>query len=132
MNIDEVPQDKDDFKGRSSIKKVLYATENGQYTQVQSQGWDIEIAATKQAWSEIDAELLEIKQDVLSGKVSPIAYFMRLKLMDLGMLASYMGKWKWTIKRHFKPKVYKNLSADTLQKYADVFQITVEELVALK
>jgi len=132
MKLDEVPQDKDDFKGRSNIKKIVYATDNGAYTQVQSQGWDIEIAATKQAWSEIDAELLEIKQDVLSGKVSPIAYFMRLKLMDLAMLSSYMGKWKWIIKRHFKPKVFEKLSTEMLQKYADVFQISLEELTAFK
>ena len=128
MNSDEVPQDKDDFKGRSLVKKVVYATDNGDYTKVQSQGWDIEIQATKQAWEDIEFELANIKQQVLQGKLSPVAYYMHLKLMDIGMLASYMGKWKWTVKKHLTPKGFASLSEGMLQKYADVFQISIHDL----
>jgi len=48
--------------------------------------------------------------------------------MDLSVLASYAGIWKWKVKRHFKPSVFKKLNSKTLQKYADIFGVTVEEL----
>ena len=42
--------------------------------------------------------------------------------------ASYVGFWQWRVKRHLKPKVFKKLSEKTLQKYADVFEISLNEL----
>jgi hypothetical protein len=48
--------------------------------------------------------------------------------MDLPILASYVGIWKWRVKRHFRPAVFNNLNNKTLQKYADVFEVTIEEL----
>ena len=40
--------------------------------------------------------------------------------------------WKWRVKRHFKPAVFKKLHKDTLSKYAKVFEISVEELITFK
>jgi hypothetical protein len=48
--------------------------------------------------------------------------------MDLGILASYIGLWQCRVKRHFKPSVFKKLSATTLQKYAEVFNVSIEQL----
>ena len=48
--------------------------------------------------------------------------------MDWSILADYMNSWQFLIKRHAKPSVFKKLSQKTLQKYADIFQISVEEL----
>ena len=52
--------------------------------------------------------------------------------MDLSIVASYTGFWKWQIKRHLKPSVFNKLSEAKLKKYADVFEITVEELKTMK
>ena len=63
-----------------------------------------------------------------AGTISPIAYFMQKKLMDLPLLAQYVGKWQWQVRRHMNPSVFNELSEAMLRKYAEVFQITVQEL----
>ena len=52
--------------------------------------------------------------------------------MDVGILASYVGLWQWRVKRHFKPSIFKKLKTNTLQKYAEVFEISVDELKTVK
>lgn len=129
MNIDEVPQDGLDYKGRSELRKLMYATgKDGKYTGVGSVGWDAENAATRQAWDEVEETLKETEEAVRAGKLSPIAFFMQKMLMDVPLLASYTGKWQWTIRRHLKPKVFAGLSNESLAVYAKVFNITVDEL----
>lgn len=129
MNINEVPQDGLDYKGRGELKKLMYATgKDGKYTGVGSVGWEAENTATKQAWDEVEETQKETKAAVLAGILSPVAYFMQQSLMDLPLLASYMGKWPWTIKRHLKPKGFAALSEPTLAAYAKVFNISIEEL----
>ena len=72
------------------------------------------------------------KKKVLAGEVSPILYFMELKLMDFKILSGYTRFWKWTIKYHLKPNVFRKLSESKLQRYADAFEISVDELKNFK
>lgn len=129
MKINEVPQDKEDFKGKSDLHKLVYATnDDGSYTSVNSQGWEVENFATTQAWEAILEDLKETEQKVKAGALSPIPYFMQKTLMELPVLARYMGKWQWQIKRHFKPAVFQKLDDDTLNKYCRIFNISLDEL----
>ena len=48
--------------------------------------------------------------------------------MDIGIVAAYTGFWKWTIKQHMKPDVFKKLSAKKMQRYAEAFNVTPDEL----
>ena len=48
--------------------------------------------------------------------------------MDLSIVAAYTGFWKWQIKRHLKPNVYKNISESKLKKYAELFEVNITEL----
>ena len=131
MQLDEVPQDKQDYKERDKIRKMVYATDrNGHYTGVVSAGWEAEHAATKGAWDEADLVLQETEAAVKAGRLSPIAYFMQKSLMDESLLAKYMGKWRWTVRRHMRPAVFARLSETTLGKYAGVFNISVPVLKA--
>ena len=59
-------------------------------------------------------------------------YFMELRIMDLMVLSGYTGFWKFNIKRHFKPDVFKSLSEKKLAIYAKAFDITVSELTNFK
>ncbi|HLO71486.1 MAG TPA: hypothetical protein VK167_11485, partial [Flavipsychrobacter sp.] len=95
---------------------------------ITSAGWEAENIATKQAWDAVDEELAETAEKVKKGELSPIAYYMQKNLMEVSLLASYVGKWQWQVKRHFKPAVFNKLSADMLAKYAAVFNISVDEL----
>jgi hypothetical protein len=45
--------------------------------------------------------------------------------MDLSMHAGIMI---WRVKRHLKPKVFSRLSGKTLKKYAEAFNITLDQL----
>jgi hypothetical protein len=52
--------------------------------------------------------------------------------MDISLLSDYTGFWQWQIKRHLKPDVFKNLSDKKLQRYAEVFNVSVDDLKNMK
>lgn len=132
MKKNEVPQDKSSLSS-INMKELCYATdENGNYTTELSEGWEPKTIALNNSLEEINERIEDAKQQVLKGQVSPIAYFMELNRMDIGILASYVGKWQWQVKRHFKPNVFKSLSEKTLQQYASVFSISTENLKNFK
>ncbi|MBL7752861.1 MAG: hypothetical protein JNM44_00190 [Chitinophagaceae bacterium] len=130
MQLKDVPQDKKDFKdGHQAPKKLMYVTRSdGSYTQTTSAGWEAENLALEQAWEAIEEQLIATKEQVIQGLVSPIAYYMIQSRMDLPILASYVGKWQWQVKRHMKPSVFRNLPEKLLQRYADAFNISLSEL----
>ena len=82
----------------------------------------------KQSWDAAAERLEETRMMVVSGKLSPIAYHMERILMEVPMLADYMGIAKWRVKRHLKPDVFRSLSQKLLEKYASVFEIPVGDL----
>lgn len=128
MKKNEVPQDKSNLES-ANFKELCYAVdEQGEYTTELSTGWEPKAIALSNAIEEIEARIEDAKKRVHEGTTSPIEYYMELHKMDLGVLASYAGIWKWRVKRHFKPSVFKKLSQKTLQKYAEVFEISISEL----
>ena len=127
MKAEEVPQDKSHLE--SASREVCYAVnDDGEYTTTLSTGWDAKTIALDNTLKEIEERILHAKQKVLEHKTSPIEYYMELAKMDPTILASYVGIWKWRVKRHFKPSIFKKLSPKILQKYADVFEISIQEL----
>lgn len=126
MKKSEVPQQKGAL---GTIKEMCYATdENGNYTTTLSSGWDVKSTALEASLQYIDEQLSEAKKLVSEGVKSPILYYMILCRMDWNVLAGYMNRWQWILKRHTNPKVFAKLSEKTLAKYAYVFNISVEEL----
>ena len=111
MKESELPQEKGALR---DLTELCYVTDDeGNYTTRVSSGWEVKNVAL---------------EDAIAGRKSPIVYYMLLNRMDWAVLADAMHRWQWVIKRHAKPSVFKKLSAKTLQKYAEVFGITVEEL----
>lgn len=128
MKKDQVPQDNGGLS-KKNLHELCYAVdENGNYTTVQSSGWDVKTVALDESIALIQERIERTKKNVLEGKVSPIAYFMEVNKMDLALLASFVGIHRWFVKRHFNPKRFQKLSAKTLKKYADAFEISIEEL----
>ena len=110
-------------------KEVCYATDNsGKYVTELSSGWEVKINALDAAWEEVEARRVGAKQKVLNNEASPLLFFMEYRLMDIGILSDYTGFWKWQIKRHLKPEVFKNLSDKKLKKYADAFNVSIEDI----
>ncbi|MBC7451430.1 MAG: hypothetical protein H7259_08080 [Cytophagales bacterium] len=127
MKKTDIPQDPsvlDKF-----TKEVCYAVdESGKYVTALSRGWEIKASALGITWEDIEKKVEAARQEVLKGNASPILYFIELRVMDIGIVSAYTGFWKWTIKRHLNPLIFHKLSDATLQKYADLFEVTVPEL----
>lgn len=132
MKKNEVPQDESKLE-KANIKDMVYAVdENGNYVTELSTGWNPKTIALDNAIKQIEERVTAAKERFLKNESSPLEYYMELNKMDLTILASYVGIWKWRVKRHFKPSVFKKLSQKKLQNYADVFDITVEDLKNIK
>jgi hypothetical protein len=128
MKKEEVPQDKGNLS-KSNMKELVYATdEKGDYTTALSSGWEPKSIALSNSIAEINERIEEAKNQVRNGLSSPILYYMELNKMDTQILASYVGIWRWRVKRHFRPNVFRRLSDKILQKYADAFEISLTEL----
>lgn len=111
------------------MTEVVYVTdENDNYTTANSIGWEAKKLALDESLALINERVQQAKDDVANGIVSPILYYMELNKMDFAVLAAYVDKWQWTVKRHLKPNIFKKLSDKTLQKYADAFGISIDEL----
>lgn len=127
MKKENVPQDMGAL-GKIT-KEVCYATDSsGKYVTELSSGWDVKNGALDVAWKDVEERIAKAKQRVLNGEASPLLFFMEYRLMDIEILAGYSGFWQWQIKRHLKPDVFKKLSDKKLQKYADAFNVRVEDL----
>ena len=128
MKKEEVPQDQGNLS-KSNLKELIYATdEKGNYTTALSSGWEPKTIALSNSINEINERIASAKDQVNKGEASPIVYFMELHKMDVLILSSYVGMWKWRVKRHFKPTIFKKLNDAILSKYAATFEISVAEL----
>lgn len=128
MKKTEIPQDESNLQS-ANITEVVYVTdENNNYTTGKSSGWEAKKLALDESMELIHERIQTAKQNVANGTESPISYFMELNKMDLGVLSAYVGMWKWRVKRHFNPRIFRKLSNSTLQKYANAFEISIEEL----
>jgi hypothetical protein len=131
MHKKDIPQDKDDSLyeekfGDGLLKYVL--DENNHYTSGLSSGWSPEIIVLQQAMDDLEAEKSEVVEKVRNHLLSPIAYYAVLKRMDINVLSAYTGLMKWRIRRHYKPKIFDKLSTKVLTRYANVFEIPIDNL----
>jgi hypothetical protein len=130
MNKEDVPQDLSSL-GKIT-KEVCYATDaSGKYTTELSKGWEVKMSALDVAWQYIGERVAAARAKVLKEEASPLLFFMELKLMDVGVLAAYTGFWKWQVRRHLRPAVFKKLSDRRLRRYAEVFDISIDDLNTL-
>lgn len=130
MRSEEVPQDKSStYAGH---RKVIYAKNaGGQYETVPSSGWAVEEAATLDAVEQYRLWAGQAAVRVREGKASPLEYHMYACRMDLALLSQVSGIWRWRIRRHFRPGVFARLSDRTLQRYADVLNLSATALKKL-
>jgi hypothetical protein len=126
MEKKDVPQDEGIL---GHVRVVCYAIdENGVYTKSESAGWEPTNIANGIAWEFLDEELAGIREKVKKRELSPLAYHMNKNLMDLKVLSQYIGFARWRVRRHLKPRVFNDLDNQTLQRYAAIFNMTVEQL----
>lgn len=130
MDVNSVPQDSSHTYG--GHKRLLYATdEHGDYRGVTSSGWEAETIATDSALQLLQQQQQDAWQRAQRGEVSPLAYYMVYRRMDVAILAQTSGFFQWRVRRHFKPAVYACLSQKKLQRYSEALDISVATLQTL-
>lgn len=128
MKKEEVPQDKSNLES-AHFRELCYAVdEDGEYTTTNSTGWEPKTIALDNAIKALEERADDARRRVRAGTTSPVEFYMELRRMDPGILASYMGCWSWRIRRHFKPAIFKRLPEKTLRRYAEVFEIPLDDL----
>jgi hypothetical protein len=90
--------------------------------------WEKRFDASEMVMDKHSNELESIRQQILAGKLSPLAYYIQTNLFNIKMLSGYTDISKRHIKKHLKPENFNKLNDETLAKYAEVFDISVEEL----
>jgi hypothetical protein len=129
MKKKEVPQDNDGLQ-QGKFRDVCYVVdEDGNYTTELSTGWSPKNEAMKQAWEQVNEKVEEAKQDVISGRKSILSWHMEKNIMAIKLLSQYTGIPRRKIRKHLKPGIFSALDNNMLQKYADAFNISLEELI---
>lgn len=128
MKKSEVPQDKGHLS-KDNYNEVYYAiNDDGEFSKTLSAGWETKNIVQSETLKVLEERTEAARQKVENGEASPILYFMELKRMDWEILSNYVGIWKFFVKRHAKATVFRKLNDSTLKKYAEAFEISVEEL----
>ncbi len=96
----------------------------------QGYGWQPVNIVNHQAWQEIEKQVDRARRNIAAGKASCLAYYMVANQMTPALLARYTGQSSWLVRLHLRPFVFKRLGRETLQKYADVFQVAPADLAA--
>ncbi len=131
MEKDKVPQDEGITGGIT--REVQYAVDkDGKYVKTFSKGWEPKNIVNELAWEDIQELVDEADEKIKAGKASPIMHYMAKNQMNVTLLADYVELSKWKVKKHLKPKGFKNLKPEQLENYAKVFNISVGELANFK
>jgi len=127
MKISEVPQDRGMMP--DNVHEVCYALDkDGRYVLAASSGWEPKNITNDQAWEVIEEQVTKALKAIYAGKQSSLAFHMAINQMNISLLSKYVRFSRWQVRRHLKPAVFKRLKPDILERYADVFEITVKQL----
>ena len=110
---------------------ILYVEkEDGKYEPLQTGSY-----ITKNFLDDYEMKRLHLeeslKKQVSSGQVSPVYYYMVLEDLTLSELAARVGIRKRKVKKHLEAVHFSSLPKETLQQYAEVFNITIDHMVRL-
>lgn len=131
MKTKDVPQHREDSM-LAGYQRACYALdEQGRYVVVGSVGWEVENVVNAQANDEVRAQIAAALARARRGAVSPLAYHMARRQMDVAMLAAYSGISRLRIRWHLRPSPFAHLPVTLLQRYADALQIPLAELRGL-
>lgn len=128
MKAGDVPQ-QDQGSILGGHRRACYAQdERGQYVVIPSRGWEVESIVNGAANAEMMQTLAHTHARVLAGELSPLAYHMARRQMNVGLLAAYTGMWQLRIRWHLRPRVFIRLGESILARYAEALALSLSEL----
>ena len=130
MDVESVPQEGNRTLGVH--RKAVYARDaEGRIVIVPSLGSEVDETVTLQAVDRLHALAEEAKARALSGKTSPLEYWMYERRTDVLLLSQLTGIWQWRIRRHFDPRRFARLPESQLSRYATALGVTTTQLRSL-
>ncbi|MDP4281175.1 MAG: hypothetical protein Q8867_03410 [Bacteroidota bacterium] len=127
MEQDSNPVYKDERYGKN--RELLYKyNPEGNYEKNVGFHEEPERVILQQAWDLFQERIENARQKVLSGKASPLLYYMEKSLADPMNLSMMAGIAFWKVKLHLKPSFFRHMSEKSQKKYAEALNITVEQL----
>lgn len=127
MQEQDVPQD--NISTYSGLRKLLYALdEQGNYTSVPSNGWEVEQLVNGMAVEELEELASEALERFKQSKASPLEYYMYRCRLDLPQLAQATGFFQWRIRRHMRADIWPRLNDKILARYSDVLGLDIHTL----
>jgi len=122
----EQPHEKDVTEGLATVSYSVNS--DGAYELVSGSSWQPVNVVNAQAWREIEKEISAAEAKVRSGRASCLQYYMTANQMDIGLTAKYTGQARWRVRLHLMPFFFSRLAPDAIRKYAELFQVTPEDL----
>jgi hypothetical protein len=127
----ELPPDEINRTLGGERKAVYSKNADGSIGLVPSKGNTTEEAVTRQALEEFQRQSRECRQRVKAGLASTLEYHMYEKRMDLTTLAQSSGIFRWRVRRHLRPDVFRKLKPALQTLYAEALGLSREELNTL-
>lgn len=123
----------DDMVAKSDFEIFHYSLDqNGHWERKMIANWGAKEIVNTQTWIIVQERMNDARDKVLRGEMSAIGYYMVKCIMDVKLCAEFTGIPAWKVKKHLKPGHFNKLKPEVLKKYADTFEITVEELTQLE
>lgn len=72
-----------------------------------------------------------LRKKIADREASPVYYYMVLEDLTLSELASRVKIRKGKVKKHLEYRGFENIDRESLSRYADVFNVPADHLVAL-
>ncbi len=118
-------------KGITDGMKIVSYVQDHQGNQALVAGamWHPVDIVNSQAWAEIDRQIKAAKVRVTAGRASCLYYYMVANQMNIGLLAAYSGQSRWLVRLHMVPFFFNRLSTRTLNKYAETFKVSADDLL---
>ncbi len=127
MRERDVPQEGNASLG--GLRRAVYAVaEDGKLRLVLSRGWEVEEIVARQAVEDLERRAQAARARVLASETSPLEYHMYRARMDLALLSQATGLWRWRVRRHFRPQVFRRLPPALRRRYAEALGILPEAL----
>lgn len=112
------------------IEVVSYITNSkGEQKPVASTTWQPVNVVNQQAWKEIEKYIDVSKEKIATGRVSCLHYYMTANQMDTALLAQYSGQSRLRVRLHLLPFFYKRMPQKVVERYAEIFQVSSDDLI---
>ena len=76
-------------------------------------------------------EMERLHNELLSGAISPISFFVQYQSMVIGDVAKRVGLRAGQVQRHMTPEGFRRATVEQLMRYAKVFDVTVSDFFEL-